>query len=337
MADIALGGLDAASAAANVGERGSTAGHLGTADDDADVFHDAAEHPQDPQGSDVGLTTTDQQAAGPSTSTGTQGQAAPDAPSGSSTAGATGGTGQVVPTAHQPLAGDGAAPNVSATHQPAAGGGDGTVPAVRTNPEIDRYQAVADWYEDALRPAADQQPAEATGFWNRLTANRRNTSDQQTAPAGDRQPSHPSLALRQGNLADAIRDMRSAINEQGAVRDPTAYTAARDRADTNAAELVNTRTSENALEHDRRQEAATLRVASRTTAGIWAGSAIAGVSTIGAAVTGGLVAWNNVRQGHHLSSGGGTTNQTNNGTNTITNNAPTNETNNGTNGTGTQT
>lgn len=146
--------------------------------------------------------------------------------------------------------------------------------------------------------------------------------DRAHATAGD-EPTNPTLAARHNDLTTALDQMRGALDGNGNIKpDQTsrdAYNEGRSEVRTSASVLADT------LIGTQRNDS-TSALARSTRNGIVAGSVLTGIGAAGAAATGGMIAWNNLRQGHHLSSSGATTNETNNGTNEITNNGTTNST-----------
>ncbi len=225
------------------------------------------------------------------------------------TASATGASG--ITSAQPRTAADGAAPPDPAPVSPAvrqtsaAGGAGYTIPGRSVEErQINTYQAVADQY-------ADRAHATLNG-----------------------KPEHPTLAARHNDLTTALDQMRGTLDGSGNVKPDdasrTAYNEGRTEGRTSAAVLADT------LIGTQRNDSASA-LARSTRNGIVAGSVLTGIGVAGTAATGGMIAWNNLRQGHHLnSSGGTTTNETNNGTNNVTNNSTTNgtaNTNNTTNGT----
>ena len=143
---------------------------------------------------------------------------------------------------------------------------------------------------------------------------------------------HPSIALHQGRLSRAVDNMEAATDGHGTIlsgqRDE--YDGAFREAADSSTQLIATQRAISEETRGVRNTADTAQIARGTRNGIiYSGLASAGV----AGITGGLIAWNNVREATHPASTSGGTNETNNGTNTINNNSTTNGTTNSTSNT----
>lgn len=140
---------------------------------------------------------------------------------------------------------------------------------------------------------------------------------------------HPSIALHQGRLSRAVDNMEAATDGHGTIREGqrSEYDSAFREAADSSTQLIATQRAIGEETRGVRNTADTARIARGTRNGIiYSGLASAGV----AGITGGLIAWNNVREATHPASTSGGTNETNNGTNTINNNSTTNGTSNST-------
>ncbi len=144
---------------------------------------------------------------------------------------------------------------------------------------------------------------------------------------------HPSIALQQGRLSRAVDNMEAATDGHGTILQGqrTEYDNAFREAADSSTQLIATQRAINEETRGAQDTANASEIARGTRNGIiYSGIASAGV----AGITGGLIAWNNVREATHpASTSGGTTNETNNGTNTVNNNSTTNGTSNSTSNT----
>ncbi len=141
---------------------------------------------------------------------------------------------------------------------------------------------------------------------------------------------HPSIALQQGRLSRAVDNMEAATDGQGAIRpgQQDRYNSAFREAADSSTQLIATQRAIGEEARGVQNTADASRIATGTRNGIiYSGLAGAGV----AGITGGLIAWNNVREATHpASTGGSTTTENNSGTNTVNNNSTTNGTSNST-------